>query len=503
VKFRACLVAFLLVSLVNGQNLVPNYNFEEFSLNSIPNCCGAIGSQDHNLAAAISNRCARDWDVGLGFSGWGVVRSCFEPPLETNGSIMPISHYGNALAHLLSGARTTGGDFNERFLNVQLVQPLSPNQTYCVEFFLRPSPISTVTTINPGVFFTDSIVNALLIRGLKFINPPVIPQVFFPGKRVNNVNQWEHYKAAFVAQGGEQYLTFGSFIHITDSDQVFQPHQQVTGPWSPLTTWSNIAYWLVDAILCYKCSDTLFTVHIGRDTLLCPGESVALHAHYEGFKLQDTSVVFNWQTPAGPRADSTVVANTPGYYEVEVVINHRFRARHGVWVHFGPEPPTQDRYLPETIELCEGHDTVLALPNWDTTAYQWSTGTTGPSLRVALPGTYTVVVENFCWDHEESVTVTEKLCDQRMWIPNAFSPNGDGINDRFEIRGTWQTPIALWIFDRWGNVVFHSEAYQNDWAGTLPNGQPAMPGVYTWKIAYRNTPTSGEREKHGTVVIVP
>jgi gliding motility-associated-like protein len=329
-----------------------------------------------------------------------------------------------------------------------------------------------------------------------------VPQIFFSGKRVNNFSHWEHYKAAFVAAGGEQHLTFGSFIHILDTGNVFQPHPQATGPWTQVI-FPNTAWWLVDAILCYKCSDTLFTVNIGRDTLLCPGESVALHAHYEGFKLQDTSVVFNWQTPAGPRADSTVVANTPGYYEVEVVINHRFRARHGVWVHFGPEPPTQDRFLPETIELCEGHDTVLALPNWDTTAYQWSTGTTGPSLRVALPGTYTVVAENFCWDHEESVTVTEKLCDQRMWIPNAFSPNGDGINDRFEIRGTWQTPIALWIFDRWGNVVFHSEAYQNDWAGTLPNGQPAMPGLYTWKIAYRNTPTSGERDLHGTVVIVP
>jgi hypothetical protein len=68
----------------------------------------------------------------------------------------------------------------------------------------------------------------------------------------------------------------------------------------------------------------------------------------------------------------------------------------------------------------------------------------------------------------------------------------------------WQTLIHLWVFDRWGKVVFHSEDYQNDWDGTYPNGQRAAPGVYTWKITYRNSPTSnGERDRYGTVTIVP
>jgi gliding motility-associated-like protein len=175
-----------------------------------------------------------------------------------------------------------------------------------------------------------------------------------------------------------------------------------------------------------------------------------------------------------------------------------------VWVHYGPEFPTQDRFLPESIELCEGQTELLEMPLWDTTTYTWNTGATGNALLVEYGGTYTVVAENFCWDYQESVTVTEVICDQRLWIPNAFSPDGDGVNDYFEIRGNWQTPIQLWVFDRWGKVVFHSEDYQNDWDGTYPNGQRAAPGVYTWKITYRNSPTSnGERDRHGTVTIVP
>jgi gliding motility-associated-like protein len=498
--FNIFLFIFLWQNL-HSQILVPNYNFEEPSIDFHGICCGNDSLPNVSYRSSFGNACAKHWGE-VGPYHFGVIRPCFPPPFHPGGGVYPLPRYGSSIGQLMTLGKIPGGPFAGRFLAIELTNPLQSNATYCVEFFLQHSRISTGICRSPGILFTDTVVQNSQFNARMIQNPPIVPQIHFPNYLVNNTSSWDHLRGSFVAHGGERYLNFGAFYSQADTAGLISPTSPVTGPWTPNMP-PNIAFWLVDAIVCYKCSDTLFTVNIGRDTLLCPGESVALHAYYEGFKLQDTSVVFNWQTPTGPRADSTVVANTPGYYEVEVVINHRFRARHGVWVHFGPEPPTQDRYLPAFIELCEGHDTVLSLPNWDTTAYQWSTGTTGPSLRVALPGTYTVVAENFCWDHEESVTVTEKLCDQRMWIPNAFSPNGDGINDRFEIRGTWQTPIALWIFDRWGNVVFHSEAYQNDWAGTLPNGQPAMPGVYTWKITYRNTPTSGEREKHGTVVIVP
>jgi gliding motility-associated-like protein len=494
------LVVGLFGSGLFGQNLVPNHNFEEFGPDTT-RCCGAQ-TYPQNVSYSTNNNCANHWHFA-GENYFGVVRSCFYPPLQPGYGIFPTPVESTAMAHFSAtfGSGSTG--YYGRYPKVQLQQPLLANEAYCVEFSLMQSPFSFVSTRNPGAWFSDSLLTTLELFELPYHTTPTIPQVYFPGLRITSRTSWYHLKHSFVANGGEAYMYIGSFFHNTDTFNMFLNDPPAPGV-SPGTPTGLGAFWLLDAVYCYKCSDTLFTVNIGSDTLLCPGESVALHAHYEGFKLQATSVVYNWQTPVGPRADSTVVATTPGYYEVEVVINHRFRARHGVWVHFGPEPPTQDRYLPEAIELCEGHTELLEMPLWDTTTYTWNTGATGNALLVEYPGTYTVVAENFCWDYEETVTVTEKLCDQRLWIPNAFSPDGDGINDYFEIRGNWQTPIALWIFDRWGNVVFHSEDYQNDWDGTYPNGQPAMPGVYTWKITYRNTtPTSGERDRHGTVTIVP
>lgn len=52
-------------------------------------------------------------------------------------------------------------------------------------------------------------------------------------------------------------------------------------------------------------------------------------------------------------------------------------------------------------------------------------------------------------------------------IPNAFTPNGDGLNDYFEIRGLESFPAhRLTVFNRWGNEIYRSNNYQNDWNGT-------------------------------------
>jgi gliding motility-associated-like protein len=57
------------------------------------------------------------------------------------------------------------------------------------------------------------------------------------------------------------------------------------------------------------------------------------------------------------------------------------------------------------------------------------------------------------------------ICD--IIIPEAFTPDGDGINDSFEIVGIEQAPDnTLIIFNRWGNVVYETSNYQNNWLGT-------------------------------------
>ena len=61
--------------------------------------------------------------------------------------------------------------------------------------------------------------------------------------------------------------------------------------------------------------------------------------------------------------------------------------------------------------------------------------------------------------------------DCEIFIPNVFSPNGDGQNDRFEIEGIQSRQNTVRIFNRWGQVVFEANNYRNTWDGrNVPDG---------------------------------
>ncbi len=94
----------------------------------------------------------------------------------------------------------------------------------------------------------------------------------------------------------------------------------------------------------------------------------------------------------------------------------------------------------------------------------------------------------------ESTTVTVQVKCDGLIVYNGFSPNGDGINDYFKIEGLEAyDDHKLMVFNRWGNKVFQSEDYRNDWSGfwdtkRLPNGTYfyviELNGGETWLSGY-------------------
>ncbi len=68
-------------------------------------------------------------------------------------------------------------------------------------------------------------------------------------------------------------------------------------------------------------------------------------------------------------------------------------------------------------------------------------------------------------------------------IPNGFSPDGDGINDNFEIVDITKFPNnKLMIFNRWGNTVYEAQPYNNDWNGSNMDGEPLPDGTYFYVL---------------------
>lgn len=117
------------------------------------------------------------------------------------------------------------------------------------------------------------------------------------------------------------------------------------------------------------------------------------------------------------------------------------------------------------------------------TSYDWSDGSMTNAINVFEAGEYSVTVtdSNGCIT-DDSVTFGAR-CPTKIYIPNAFSPNGDGINDIFDIAAFDTETYELKIFDRWGNMVFRTRDHEDDWDGNY-NNQLAESGVYTWVLAY-------------------
>jgi gliding motility-associated-like protein len=73
--------------------------------------------------------------------------------------------------------------------------------------------------------------------------------------------------------------------------------------------------------------------------------------------------------------------------------------------------------------------------------------------------------------------------DQAMYVPNTFTPNGDGVNDIFQAEGIGlnEGKFELWIYNRWGELIFFSTASRIGWDGTF-NGEEAPMDTYVWVI---------------------
>ncbi len=90
--------------------------------------------------------------------------------------------------------------------------------------------------------------------------------------------------------------------------------------------------------------------------------------------------------------------------------------------------------------------------------------------------------------------------DFAAFAPNSFTPNGDGLNDKFEIKGVGIKKFKLQIYTRWGELIFESNNMENQWDGTY-KGKLVSHGTYVYKIYY-TTFLDKLVEKEGTVTVL-
>ena len=121
-----------------------------------------------------------------------------------------------------------------------------------------------------------------------------------------------------------------------------------------------------------------------------------------------------------------------------------------------------------------------------------------------VPYTYDVTqyVQNI-YGCKDSITETVTILDAfTFYIPNSFTPNGDGLNEGFKGTGIGidDATYNMWIFDRWGLMIFHATGLETSWDGRL-NGVKVQEDVYVWKIHFDDV-FNKAHDYHGTVTVL-
>jgi gliding motility-associated-like protein len=158
------------------------------------------------------------------------------------------------------------------------------------------------------------------------------------------------------------------------------------------------------------------------------------------------------------------------------------------WIFYNSDD-AQIQFGPDTVYLCSGDS--LLLNAGEGTTWSWggdASSNTGQFYTVNGPGIFSATVNNTCGFGSDQVLVLPCAIDDPsdnseldFDFPNVITPNSDSTNDFFVINNL-QENTEIIIFNRWGNIVFSSTNYQNNWDGKDNSGKALVDGVYTYKF---------------------
>lgn len=261
-------------------------------------------------------------------------------------------------------------------------------------------------------------------------------------------------------------------------------------------------YWLqadnacgteVDTFEVTMADTSQYVLDLGPDSFICKGEGLILEAS----GLFDE---FLWSTGESTQA---ITAQSPGGYWVE--------ARNGCvlkrdTIHLLLDSlPDIDIYLgPDTANCNEKEITeVIIFPPYALPNYHWSTGEETPSITATMPGVYWLRSEFRCGTLADSIELLGCPPDYEfsVYLPNAFSPNGDGANDVYRVFPNNVEFLRLLIFDRWGNLVFEGKDEGDGWDGTF-KGKDAATGVYTCFVEFLTPILRDKRVEKGDINLI-
>ncbi len=225
------------------------------------------------------------------------------------------------------------------------------------------------------------------------------------------------------------------------------------------------------------------TVQFGSDTTLCEGDSLILDA-------TNPNATYTWQDGS---TNPSLEVTEPGFYDVQINSND-CPAYFSIDVAYLSAP---DFDLGADTSICFGSELILMVPEDENFSYLWSDNSTSSSLEVLESGIYSVTVSNICGSLTDQIMIERKMEENPFQIPNAFTPDQDGMNDTFVIIRDEDFTIFEYnmkIYNRWGKLVYEGTDPDNGWNGWKED-KAYQSEVYVYRIFIDYLNCEGEQEQ--------
>ena len=460
-------LSFLFVTRIHAQELVTNGDFESYT--QCPDYVSQIGR-------------ATGWSRPTeGTSDY--LNACLGMPFSLS---VPGNQFGTQAAHSGNGyagfycfygnqAAEVPGNDDREYVTHGLASPLVPGRTYAVEFFVSLADVSKYAVNDIGALLSMQVPTRTDEFAIEHA-----PQITNTTQELlDDKTGWMRINGCFVADSAYAYITIGNF-HDAASTQFTEVPTNY-----PLTYFS---YYYVDDV----SVQALDPPELGPDITSCTAVQLMVQDPIPG-------AIYNWSTG---EVGTSIQADSSGTYTVWMDAGGCLLADSMTVLR--AEELAINLPADTAVDFCTTNTFALALEGLPPgSTVQWSTGESTPAIRIIAAGTYHVSAQapGHCAT-SASITVID-TCSTPLYAPNAFTPDGDGINDLW--RPFWiaspDTRSEFTIYDRWGGVLFHSDSQDAAWDGTA-NGAPLPVGIYNWTGWTRRTASGAARDQHGHLFLI-
>lgn len=248
-----------------------------------------------------------------------------------------------------------------------------------------------------------------------------------------------------------------------------------------------------------------------NDTLICEGTRLQLNVIVSDASYNDTNFIWRPIQYLSPPTSPTPYVNAPpGTYNYQVITSSSTCQPDTDFIRITVAPkPILETGDDKTVSSGTTVDIYASSP--DNVYYQWSNYLDSlvcddcriTSLTATQSQTILMTVTNqYGCQTLDSVVIKIVDCDpSKVFVPNTFTPNNDGLNDQLFVRGIGIEKLEYFrVFDRWGQLMFDSNNLTSGWDGKT-NGKPADIATYVYSM--RGTCSNGQTvEKSGNVTII-